>query len=328
MKNHVKRIQKILMIGVILILGIWNNAIAIEYPVKPIELICPYGAGGSVSMGGRIIAGTASEFLGKPIIIINKPGAGGSIAAAYVARAKPDGYTLFICNSASNGVTLAIRSDIGYKNSDFEYFGQFSAQNLAFVVKRDAPWQTLREVVEFAKQNPGSLKYLTSGVGTSLHFGMELFKLAAGGLKIEHIPFKSGAEYNAALLGGHAHLGLLAWVDIKGLVEAGKLRVLAVPTSKRLDDLPDVPTFTELGFPEVILSMWYGIAAPVGLPKEISTKLKESFSKTFQHSEVKKMLIHIGYTPVYRDADDFTKFVNEQEKIYLKVAKEANIRVD
>jgi len=300
---------------------------AAEYPTKTIELICPYGAGGSTSMGARIIAGTLSEMLGRAVVVINKPGAGGSIGAEYVAKAKPDGYTLFVFNSGSNGVTLATRT-VRYRNEDFELFGQYAIQELGLVVKGDAPWRSLEELIQYAKQNPGSLKYATSGIGTSAHFCMELFKKVAGELKIEHVPFKSGPEYVAALLGGHVHMGILYLVDIKGPVEAGKFRLLAVATEKRLPDFPDVPTFGEKGYPEVKMTAWYGVAAPVGLPREISERLKAALTKTFQHPEVRKMLTNIGYTPVYKDPEEFSRFVKEEEKRLHQIAKDANIKIE
>ena len=278
-------------------------------------------------MGARIIAGTLSEMIGRTVVVNNKPGAGGSIGAEYVAKAKPDGYTLFVFNSGSNGVTPAIRS-VRYKNEDFELFGQYAIQALGLVVKSDAPWKSVEELVQYAKKNPGALKFATSGIGTSGHFCMELFKKAAGGLKIEHVPFKSGPEYIAALLGGHVHMGILYLVDIKGPLEAGKLRLLAPATEKRLEDYPDVPTFAEKGYPEVKMTAWYGVSAPKGLPKDIADKLQTSLAKTFQHPEVKKMLTQIGYAPVYKDAEEFSRFVKEEEKKLTRIAKEANIKID
>ncbi|HSR10961.1 MAG TPA: tripartite tricarboxylate transporter substrate binding protein [Thermodesulfobacteriota bacterium] len=298
-----------------------------DYPTKNLELVCPYGAGGSTSMGARIIAGTLSETIGRTVVVNNKPGAGGSIGAEYVAKAKPDGYTLFIHNSGSNGVTPAIRT-VRYKNDDFDLFGQYAIQALGLVVKSDAPWKTVEELIQYAKQNPGALKYATSGIGTSGHFCMELFKATAGGLKIEHVPFKSGPEYIAALLGGHVQMGILYLVDIKGPLEAGKLRLLAPATEKRLEDYPDVPTFAEKGLPDVKMTAWYGISAPKGLPKDVSAKLKTSLEKTFQHPEVKKMLTQIGYVPVYKDAEEFSRFVKDEEKKLTKIAKDANIKID
>jgi tripartite-type tricarboxylate transporter receptor subunit TctC len=298
-----------------------------DYPIKNIELICPYGAGGSTSMGARIIAGTVSEFLGKPVIVVNKTGAGGSIAAAYAAKAKPDGYTLFVFNSGTNGVTPATRQ-VTYANADFELFGQYASQMMGLVVRSDAPWKTVGELVEYAKKNPGVVKFGTSGVGTSGHFGMELFKIAAGDLKIDHVPFKSGPEYIAAMLGNHIQLGFWYVVDFKPQVDSGRLRLLATAMEKRYKDFPDVPTFVEAGYPDVKLTAWYGISAPKGVPKQVSEKLKDALYKTFQNTDVKKMLVHIGYDPVFRDAEQFKQFVSEEEKKYQRVAREANIKID
>jgi len=298
-----------------------------EFPSKPIELVCPYGAGGSTSMGARIIAGTLSELLKGSVIVNIKAGAGGAIGAAYVAKSKPDGYTLFVFNSGSNGIIPVVRS-VEYKNSDFEVFGQYAANLMAMVVKMDAPWKSVEELVAYAKKNPDALKYATNGIGTSSHLGMEIFKSVAGGLKIPHIPFKSGPEFVTALLGGHAHMGLFFVVDIKGPIEASKLRILAAATEKRLEEYPDIPTFAEIGYPEVKMTGWYGIAAPKGVPKEISDKLKDALYKTFQHPEVKKMLALLGFVPVFRDTEQFKIFVNEEEMKFQKIAKEANIKID
>ncbi|MCX5907507.1 MAG: tripartite tricarboxylate transporter substrate-binding protein, partial [Deltaproteobacteria bacterium] len=160
------------------------------------------------------------------------------------------------------------------------------------------------------------------------HFCMELFKKVGGDLKIEHVPFKSGPEYIAALLGGHVHMGILYLVDVKGPVEAGKLHLLAAATEKRMEDYPDIPTFAEKGYPEVKMTAWYGISAPVGLPKEVSEKLKVALTKTFQHPAVNKMLTQIGYSPIYKDPEEFSRYVKEEEKKLYQIAKEANIKID
>jgi len=315
--------------GLAISLGVGIPVIATsqDYPTKQIELINPYGAGGSTYISVKIVTDKMSELMNKPVVIIAKPGAGGTIGAAFVAKAAQDGYTLFNFNSGSNGVALAIRSDMTYKNSDFELMGQYGAQYMFMVVKADAPWKSVKDIIDYAKKNPGTMKYGTSGIGTSLHFGMELFKIAGGGLKIDHVPFKNGPEYCAAMLGGHIQTGTLSLGDVKGLVEAGKLRYLASTAPKRAEDLPDVPTFAELGLPEVTLSSWYGIAAPKGIPKVVAAKLKGVCDKAFQDPEVRKRLIGMGYVPVYRNAEEFTMFVAEQEKMYEQVAKGANIRV-
>jgi tripartite-type tricarboxylate transporter receptor subunit TctC len=278
-------------------------------------------------MGGRVIAGALSEFIGVPAVLKHKTGAGGTIAATYVAKSKPDGYTLLIFNSATNGIVPATRK-IEYSNSDFEVFAQYAIQPLALTVSKDAPWKTLQELIEDAKKRPGELKYATAGLGTSSHFSMELFKLAAGGLKIDPIPFKSGTKCIASIMGGHVHMGLMYMVGVKGSYEAGRVRLLAVATEKRLDGYPDIPTFVELGYPDVKMVAWYGIAARAGAPKEVSDKLRDALYKTIKDRDVNKLLTKIGYFPVFRDAEEFAKFVREEEKKFSRVAKEAKIKLD
>lgn len=316
----------VIMIQIFVVIASLGLAAEKEFPIKPIELYCPYGAGGSTSIGARIVAGTAAEILGRPVVVINKTGAGGSIAAEYVAKAKPDGYTLLVFNSGSNGVTPAIRT-VRYSNADFELYCQYTIIPLIMLVKADAPWKSLEELIAYAKQHPGELKYPTSGIGTSAHFAMELFNHAAG-TKIVHLPFKSDPECTAAILGGHAHVGILWWPANKGPVEGGKLRILAQASEKRLEEFPNIPTFAEKGFPEVTLYSWYGIAGPKGIPKEISDKLRDAFSKSSQHKEVIEALAKLGFTPYYRSAEDFAKFVKDEEEKYRRIAKEDNIRLE
>jgi tripartite-type tricarboxylate transporter receptor subunit TctC len=315
-----------LLAAIIITLMVFGPSLAAEYPTKPIELICPFGAGGPVSLADRILADKLTEILKQPVVTVHKPGASGAIAAAYVAKSKPDGYTLFDFTSASNGTVLALRSDVTYSNADFETLGQYGTHFLAMVIKADAPWKNVKDVVEYAKKYPGVLKFGSSGVGTTLQFGMELFKIAAGGLKIDHIPFKSAPEINAALLGGHIQLGTFTWGTSKALYDAKKVRVLAVTVPT--EELPGIPTFAQEGYPEINLTAFYGLAAPKGLPKEISKKLQEACATAFQDSKTKEMLRNIGLTPDYKNAKDFALFADDRLQLFKKVAKEANIKLD
>lgn len=296
------------------------------FPTKPITLVCPYGAGGSTSMGSRIIAGTLGAILGKPVVVLNKTGAGGTIGAEYVAKSKPDGYRLFVFNSGSNGVAVATRK-IRYTNADFQLLGQYAKQPMGLVVSANSPWKTLAELIADIKKNPGKFTYGTSGMGTSGSFGMELFKLASGNLKINHVPFKSGPEVMAALLGGHINMSFFYMVDFKGPVQAGRLRLLATAGEKRLKAFPNVPTFVESGYPAIKMYAWYGVAAPKGVPKDVFTKLKDAFYKTCATKDVKRMLSKIGYVPFFRTSEEFSAFVKSEDKKFARVAKEANIGI-
>lgn len=317
-----------LMIGVALILGFSSLVSALDYPTRSIELVVAFSAGGSSSMGARIMAQSASEIIGKPIVIVNKPGAGGSLAGGYVAKARPDGYTLLVFNSATNGISPVILSNTGYENSDFQLIAQFGTQNWAIVAKADAPWNDIKDFVEYAKKNPGKVKSGGTPRGSTSDFFMELFKFEAGGLKIDMVPFKGGAEFMAALLGGHVHIGTPASADMRGLYDARRIKLLGIASAERDPDFPDVPTFKEQGLPRVVIQSWYGIAVPKGVPKEIVNKLKDVFAKAMQHPDTPKMLKHIGFIPTYRNAEDFAKFVEDMEQMYTRVAKQAGIKVE
>jgi len=327
MKNGIRRLWIFALgIGMITIPGFLNSATAIEYPTKPIEYICPFGAGSAISLADRIIADKLTQILGKSVLVIHKPGAGGAIAASYLAKARPDGYTIGEVTSAGHGVTVALRADVPYKVSDFEVLGQYGYNFLSMTVREDAPWKTAKDLAEYAKKNPGVLKYGSIGVGSATQLGMELFKIAAGRLKIDHIPFKSGPEIGAAMLGGHVHTGTYIWGTVKALYEAKKVRILAVTIPA--EELPGIPTFAEAGYPEVNLTAFYGSGAPQGLPKEVSSILRDALAKTFQDPKVKEMFRNIGVTPFYRTPEAYRKYLEDQIVLYKWIGKEANITLE
>jgi len=297
-----------------------------EFPTRSIEFVCPWSAGCGLYMAMRVLAGRASEILGRPVLVVSKPGAGGSIAAEYVAKANPDGYKLLIFNSGTNGVTLAVRK-VRYTNADFEVFCQSFNQPMLLVTHSGSPWNTLGALVDHAKKHPGKLKYGTSGVGTSSQLAMELFNLSAG-IKTVHLPFLGGPKLYAALVAGHVPISIYYYATIKGLIDAGKLKVLAQASEKRVEALNDIPTFAEEGYPQVVFYAWYGVAGPRGMPKKISDKLKSAFSQASQDKAVVKTLKKLGWTPHYRSAEDFAEFVKAEEKKYKGIVAGANIRIE
>jgi tripartite-type tricarboxylate transporter receptor subunit TctC len=295
-----------------------------SYPSRPIELIV-HRSGGSTWAGGRIIADALSRSLNSPVLVVPKPAGAGTAAPIYAAQAKPDGYTLFVANSGTNGTMPEILK-VPYKNSDFDYYALYGTQPMVLVVKADSPFKTLKDLVDEAKKHPGKLFYSTSSYGAQSHFVMEMFKLAAGNLKIDQVPYKSAPESVAGLLGGFVNVASTYLADVKGQIDAGLLRILAVPEEKRLAMYPNVPTFAESGYPQVISTAWFGIGAPKGIPKPIADKLKSQLDKVIHEPGVEKQLATIGYTPTYMDSESFTKFVATQEKIFARVAREANFK--
>jgi tripartite-type tricarboxylate transporter receptor subunit TctC len=316
-----------LIIGGLVYFGVSNDPLGAEkvYPSKSIELVCPIGAGGSTSMSGRVIAGTLTEYIGAPVVVIHKTGAYGTVGTTYVAKSKPDGYTLLITITGPMAISPSIRK-IDYKIQDFELLCQYAIEPMGLVVRSDAPWKTVEELVADIKKAPGTFKYATDGVGTPSHVGIEFFKKAVGGLKMDAVPFLSGLETGTAVLGGHVQMTYAYLVSVKGAYEAGKIRILALGTDKRLEDYPGVPTFSEIGYPEVKWCPWYGVGAPIKVPKQVSDKLKEALYKTAQNPEVQKLLSKIGFTPSFMDGKEFTKVIQEENKKVFKLVEAGDIK--
>jgi tripartite-type tricarboxylate transporter receptor subunit TctC len=320
----------LIVISLFLFLGMANEVLAEQkpFPSKTITLVSGFGAGGSTSIGGRIIAGTLQEILGTPVVLVHKTGAGGTLAPIFVLKSNPDGYTLLIANTGPMTIAPFVRK-IQYRPlEDFEFLGQYAVEPMGLVVKTDAPWKTLKELVADIKKEPGKIKFAMDGINTPSNFGMELFKGAAGGLKADAIPFNSSAEMIAAVLGGHAQMAYSYMMSAKGPYEGGKLRILAVGTEERLKDLPNIPTFAEMGYPEVKWGPFFGLATPAAVPGEVKDKLKDALRKTAQNSEVQKLLDKVGIIPVYKDAEEFTKSVRDIQEKVQRLVKELGIKVE
>ena len=206
-------------------------------PESTISWIIPYGAGGQSDLCVRILAEKMGAIMGATIVPENKAGGGGTIAADYVVRQKGDGYTITMGNLAMNGIQLATDSTIPYNNDDFTFICMYLRQVPIIVVRSDSPYATLKDLIAGAKENPGMISYCTSGAGTSLHFIGELVQQAADVL-LTHIPYASGSEMAAALLGGHVDMGVFMPADAKALLESGDFRALAVTSSERVPDSP------------------------------------------------------------------------------------------
>jgi len=284
------------------------SAFAQSYPEKPITLIVPWPAGGSTDIAMRTIAEAAAKHLGQPIVIDNKPGATGTLGPAVMAAtAKPDGYTI-----AQVPITV-MRLPLMQKTTwdalkDFTYIVHLTGYTFGVTTKADGQFKTWAEVVEFAKANPGKVTYGTPGAGSSLHIGMEQIAAMAG-MQLTHVPFKGGAETNAAVLGGHTTLQAdsTAW---KPLVDAGQLRLLAIWTAERSKNWPDAPTLKELGYPFVFDSP-FGVAGPKGMDPAAVQKLHDAFKRAIDDKAVVEAMARYDMVPRYLDAASYRKSVEE-----------------
>lgn len=309
-------------LGIAATLALCATGGAETYPSRPIEVIVHRSAS-STWIGSKIIADALAESFGSPVVVVPKPAGGGAAAPAYAARATPDGYTLFIVNSGTNG-TMPLIMSVPYKNSDFDYYALYGTQPMVLVVKADSRFKTLKDLVDDAKQHPHKLFYSTSSYGSQSHFVMEMFKVAAG-VQIDQVPYRNAPESVSGLLGGSVDVASTYLVDVKGQIDAGNLRILATPEKKRLADYPDAPTFLESGYPQVVSTAWFGVGAPRGVPMAIADEIKRHLKRVINDPETKKKLTSIGYTPAYMDSDEFTKFAEHEQATFTEIAKEAHI---
>jgi len=278
------------------------------YPAKPVTMVVPWPAGGSTDIVMRAISEAAAKHLGQPIVIDNKPGASGTLGPAVVAAtAKPDGYTL--AQMPITVMRLPLMQKVSWDaRKDFTYVVHLTGYTFGITAKADGPFKTWADVVAFAKANPGKVTYATPGTGTSLHIGMEQIAARAG-IQLTHVPFKGGAETNAAVLGGHTSLQAdsTGW---KPLVEAGQLRLLAIWTAARSKLWPDTPTLKELGYPFVFDSP-FGIAGPKGMDPEVVKKLHDAFKKALEEPSVIEMMAKYDMVPRYLDTEAYRQAVEE-----------------
>jgi tripartite-type tricarboxylate transporter receptor subunit TctC len=284
------------------------TALAQAYPAKPVTMVVPWPAGGSTDIVMRAISEAAAKHLGQPIVIDNKPGASGTLGPAVVAAtAKPDGYTL--AQIPITVMRLPLMQKVTWDaRKDFTYVVHLTGYTFGITAKADGPFKTWQDVVAFAKENPGKVTYATPGTGTSLHIGMEQIAARAG-IQMTHVPFKGGAETNAAVLGGHTSLQAdsTGW---KPLVEGGQLRLLAIWTGERSKVWPDTPTLKELGYPFVFDSP-FGIAGPKGMDPEVVKKLHDAFKTALEEPAVIGMMAKYDMVPRYLDTDGYRKAVEE-----------------
>ncbi|TQN08257.1 tripartite-type tricarboxylate transporter receptor subunit TctC [Acidovorax temperans] len=237
-----------------------------KYPSRPITMVVPFPPGGSVDIMARQYSEPLSRVLGVPIVVENRPGAGGSVGAQYVARAKADGYTLVVSSQSSHLANPLTQPQVGYDPvKDFENIAILGRLPNALVVHSSLPFKTFKEFIDYAKKNPGKLNYGSGGVGSMGQLNVEMLK-ASTGAYTTHIPYRGGTPLITAVLGNEVQFILDNLVIMLPHIQAGKVRALAVANDQRLPQLPDVPTLAEVGYPQLNLTSWIGIAAPAGTP--------------------------------------------------------------
>jgi len=306
-----------------------SAASAQTYPTKPIRLVVGFDAGGAADIIARAMSDPLSRALGQGIIVENKPGAGSSLAAALVARAAPDGYTIMIASQSGMIVNPLINKSVTYDTQrDFVAITQVTSSPLVVAVNPSLPVTSIRELIAEAKKNPGKLNFATSGNGSLPHLATALFDALAG-IEMVHIPYKSGGLSVQSVLAGDTHVTFATSPSVMPLVQAGRLRGLAVTTRARSPLITGLPGMEEAGLANYNLSIWYGFFAPAGVPRETVKRLFDATAQTLQDARLKEILARDGTeTAASRSPEDFAAFLREDASVIARVIRETGAKFD
>ncbi len=316
---------KTILIAVIICLSLFTVGVAQDkYPSKPITLIVGYAPGGAAEITARALGNAASKHLGQPIVITTKPGAGSAVALGGLKNEKPDGYT--IGQLATGGINAQFLNKVPYEvTKDFTPIMHYSITQSGIVVRADAPWKTFKDLIAYAKANPGKLRYGTAGVGSPGNMGMEQLAMMAG-IKVTHIPFEGTSQAIAALLGGHIDAASEStfW---KPHVLSGRLLLLASYGDERIPFTPKVPCVKELGYDMAPLSV-FGIIGPKGLSPQIVNTLNDAFKKALDDPEVKKLYTEMDVIPKYLGPADFGKYLVKMNNDLRNITKQLGFKAE
>jgi tripartite-type tricarboxylate transporter receptor subunit TctC len=293
--------------------SLWSQP---TYPTKPIELLIGYAPGASVDLTERMLANKAEKYLGQPYIITNNGAGGSAVAVALSAKKPPDGYSLLGTSSTALVRVPQFRT-VPYKWDDVTPIMHFAAPVLtSLVVKSDSPWKTLKELIDYAKKNPGKVSYSTLGVGSPMHLAMEYIGRQEGGIKWTHVPYQGTMPAFMALLGGHVSVQLGSGECVPYIKE-GTIRLLANVGERRVKNFPDVPTLKELGYDYFNESVFM-FAAPKGTPQPIIDKLDKAFHQAMADPDFISLVAKLELEPTYRNSADTRKYL---EDAYMRIGK-------
>ena len=314
-----RMIKKLLIVAMLVSIMMPGNLIyGQSYPSSPATMIVAWAPGGVADTVARALAESTRSHFGQPIVVQDIPGAGGAQGAYQLIASKPDGYTMIFTTASL--VTQPHFENVPYKAlEDFIPVLQVSAYPVLMVVRADSPFNTYKELVDYAKKNPRVLNYSTAGFGSINHLIVEELSML-GGFKMTHVPFKALAEGVTALLGGHIKVAIASPVDIMSHLPEGRVKALGIAMRERYKEMPNIPTFKEMGF-DAKGQGWYGIAVPKGTPDVIVKKLHDSFKKGIADPPFTTVM-NKSKTPIeYLNGQDTMKRWREEYKIYSEIAK-------
>jgi tripartite-type tricarboxylate transporter receptor subunit TctC len=297
------------------------------YPAKPVRIVVPLAAGGTGDTLARFVSEEMAKLLGQPFLVENRPGSGGVIGTETVAKSAPDGYTL-LSASPSHVIHPALRANAGYHPiKDFEPITIVANTHQLIVGHPSVPATSVKELVAYARQNPGKLNYGSAGSGSATHLNMELFKSMTGTF-IVHIPYRGSTQSRQDLVAGEVQLSVDGLLPTLPLIRAGKLKAFGLTSSRRSSVAPEIPTLAEAGVTGYASDTWYGIMAPAGTPKEIVQALHAAAVKSIGMPTLRERLTQQGAELVGSTPEEFRKLLEREFVLWAKVVKLSGAKVD
>jgi tripartite-type tricarboxylate transporter receptor subunit TctC len=303
------------------------GAHAQNWPGRPIRLVVPFPPGGGTDTIAREVANKVA-LSGYTFVVDNKPGSGGNLGVDAAAKAPADGYTLVMGQTSNLAINPTLYSKLPYDPvKDLTPVSLVASAPLVIVTGANQPYQTLADVVKAAKANPGSINFATSGNGTVAHLAAESFQKVSG-TKLTHIPYKGATQGVTDVMSGQVQLYVSSIPTLISHIKSGKMRAIAVTSAKRVDDLPQVPTIAESGYPGFEAVTWFGILGPANLPKEMLSKLNTDINKALKDPELKKKLSDQGADIAGSTPEQFAKLIRDDIARWGRIVKESGAKVD
>ncbi len=303
------------------------TATAADYPTRPIRIVVAYTPAGTTDILARALGQKMTEHWGQPVIVENRPGAAGNIGTELAAKATPDGYTLIMGTAGTHGINVNLYRKLNWHSlKDFAPISLVAMVPNILVGNNSVPAKNVKELIAYAKANPGKINYGSPGNGSTAHLSMELFKTMTG-TNMVHIPYKGSAGVLADVMGGQIAVTMDNIPVYLPQVKAGKIRALAVSTGKRTQAASDLPTVAEAGVPGYESGAWFGLLAPAGTPKAIVDKLSIETARILKLPDVSKRISELGAEPVGSTPAEFTALIKSEIAKWAKVIKEANVEL-
>ncbi len=298
------------------------------YPVKPIRLVVGFAPGGAADYVARAMSDALGKAMGQPMVIENRAGAGSSIAAEMVAKSAADGYTVLIASPSSISVNPALNAKLGYSARDLAPITKVTSSPLVIAVNPATGINSVQDLIARARKEPGVLNFATSGNGSAPHLGAALFTQLTG-VQMTHIPFRGGGPAIQSVIAGDTHLTFGTPPSVLPMVQAGRLRALAVSTRERTALVPGMPGMAEAGLPDYNIEFWYGLFVPTGTPPAIIKKIFDAATLAMQQPSVKAALAREGTdVTLSQSPEQFAAFLNEDAKFWVKLVKDAGVKLE